>query len=127
MRHPILLLLAIVSIALSAAAPAGAADSRLQGSYKFTDGGWTYAHLEGTPEQIGFQHGYLLAREIEDNVRVYQAEALHNYNRDWSFFREAGKACCGRTSTRSIGRSYRESRTDFMRKDPRSIFGMLWR
>lgn len=92
MRHPILLLLAIVSIALSAAAPAGAADSRLQGSYKFTDGGWTYAHLEGTPEQIGFQHGYLLAREIEDNVRVYQAEALHNYNRDWSFFREAGKS-----------------------------------
>ena len=33
-------------------------DPRLQGGYKFNEGGWTYVHLEGTPEQVGFQHGY---------------------------------------------------------------------
>src|SRR5579863_2722474 len=66
-------------------------DPRLEGSYKFNEGGWTYVHLEGTPEEIGFQHGYLLAREIEDNVHVYTISAPHEDKRPWSFFREAGK------------------------------------
>jgi len=66
-------------------------DPRLQGSYRFREGGWTYVHLQGTPEQVGFQHGYLLAREIEDNVNVYQVEAPHHTNRDWSFFRDAAQ------------------------------------
>jgi len=68
-----------------------AADSRLKGGYKFNEGGWTYVHLEGTPEQVGFQHGYLLAREIEDNVHVYTLTAPHEDKRPWSFFRDAGK------------------------------------
>ncbi len=66
-------------------------DPRLQGSYKFNEGGWTYVHLQGAPEQIGFQHGYLLAREIEDNVNVYVVMATNVNKRPWSFFREAGK------------------------------------
>ena len=74
-----------------AASAASASDSRLQGAYKFNDGGWTYVHLEGTPEQVGFQHGYLLAREIEDNVHVYTVTAPNVDKRPWSFFREAGK------------------------------------
>jgi hypothetical protein len=76
------------------AAPSSAGlseDPRLQGGYKFNEGGWTYVHLEGTPEQVGFQHGYLLAREIEDNVHVYTVTAPHEDKRPWSFFREAGK------------------------------------
>jgi hypothetical protein len=68
-----------------------ASDSRLNGGYKFHEGGWTYVHLEGTPRQIGFQHGYLLAREIEDNVHVYTVSAPHADGRPWSFFRETGK------------------------------------
>ena len=63
----------------------------LAGGYKFNEGGWTYVHLEGTPEQVGFQHGYLLAREIEDNVHVYTVTAPHEDKRPWSFFREAGR------------------------------------
>ena len=66
-------------------------DPRLQGGYKFNEGGWTYVHLEGTPEQVGFQHGYLLAREIEDNVHVYTVTEPHVDKRPWSFFRDAGK------------------------------------
>ena len=72
-------------------ASAQLADPRLQGGYKFNEGGWTYVHLEGTPEQVGFQHGYLLAREIEDTVHVYTVTAPHEDKRPWSFFREAGK------------------------------------
>jgi hypothetical protein len=66
-------------------------DARLRGAYKFNEGGWTYVHLEGSPEQVGFQHGYLLAREIEDNVHVYTVTSRHEDKRSWSFFRDAGK------------------------------------
>ncbi|MGA2216537.1 MAG: C45 family peptidase [Terracidiphilus sp.] len=81
-------LVVLVSLAAQASAEP---DSRLNGAYKFNDGGWTYVHLEGTPEQVGFQHGYLLAREIEDNVHVYTVTAPHADRRPWSFFREVGK------------------------------------
>jgi hypothetical protein len=66
-------------------------DPRLAGGYKFNEGGWTFVHLEGSPEQLGFQHGYLMAREIEDNVHVYQVTAPQVDKRPWSFFRDAGK------------------------------------
>jgi hypothetical protein len=46
--------------------PSASPDPRLQSAYRFQQGGWTYVHLEGSPGQIGFQHGYLLAREIAD-------------------------------------------------------------
>jgi hypothetical protein len=78
--------------AISAASVGETSDARLNGAYKFNEGGWTYVHLEGTPEQVGFQHGYLLAREIEDNVHVYTVTAPNQDKRPWSFFREAGKS-----------------------------------
>ena len=62
------LLFAASLVTAFAASAAAAPDVRLDGGYKFNEGGWTYVHLQGTPEQVGFQHGYLLAREIEDNV-----------------------------------------------------------
>ena len=100
-----LLSLAIVAAPLpaSAADPGSAAtaipavsaretsDARLNKAYKFNEGGWTYVHLEGTPEQVGFQHGYLLAREIEDNVHVYTVTSPHQDKRPWTFFREAAE------------------------------------
>jgi len=48
-------------------------------------------HLEGTPEQIGYQHGYLLAAEIQDLYKVYVLMLSHDNGKDWSFFREAAK------------------------------------
>ena len=83
-------LAALVLVAASSVT-ACAADARLVGSYRHNEAGWTYVHLAGTPEQIGFQHGTLLAKEIEDNVHVYAVEAPNMYQRDWSFFREAGR------------------------------------
>ena len=87
MRFAALLVLAASSFTAFAAAP----DARLEGAYKFNQNGWTYVHLAGTPEQIGFQHGYLLAKEIEDNLHVYSLEGVHLDGRPWSFFRNAGK------------------------------------
>ena len=85
-----LFLLATTSVAALGAVSA-APDARLGDAYKFHEGGWTYVHLSGTPEQIGFQHGYLLAKEIDANVQVYAVEGVNEYKRPWEFFRQAGK------------------------------------
>jgi len=72
-------------------AQSGTKPAELKGAYTFKDGGWTYVHLEGSPHEVGFQHGYLLKDEIEDNLNVYRAEAVHLYGSSWEFFRDAGK------------------------------------
>ncbi len=68
-----------------------AVPKQLDGSYTFKKNGWTYVHLQGSPSDIGFQHGYLLSAEIEDNYHVYRLENEHNSGRDWNFFRDASK------------------------------------
>jgi len=65
--------------------------SGAQKGYRFERGGWTYVHLEGTPSQIGFQHGSLLSAEIADMVHVIQIESAHETRRNWEFFRESGR------------------------------------
>ena len=45
----------------------------------------------GAPEQVGFQHGYLLAPEIADFFQVVKAESEHSTKRNWQFFRDAGR------------------------------------
>ncbi|HKF25636.1 MAG TPA: C45 family peptidase [Candidatus Acidoferrum sp.] len=53
--------------------------------------GWTVVHLSGSPRQVGYQHGYLLAREIADLKEVFLLELTHDNGKDWTFFREAAK------------------------------------
>jgi hypothetical protein len=79
--------------AASAAQPTGSSTSSIaaQHGYRFQRGGWTYVHLEGSPAEIGFQHGQLLSAEIEDMAAVVKIENTHETKRDWEFFREAGR------------------------------------
>ena len=49
----------------------------LKGAYRVEKNGWIFVHLEGSPFQIGFQHGYLLA----DNLNTSWSAAIHVY---WS-------------------------------------------
>jgi hypothetical protein len=51
--------------------------------------GWVYIHLEGSPEEIGYQHGYLLAREIDESLRVFKKYSPHTTKRDWQFYRDS--------------------------------------
>ena len=32
--------------------------------------GWIYVHLEGSPSDIGYQHGYLLADDIDTSIQA---------------------------------------------------------
>ena len=56
-------------------------------AYRFQQGGWTYVHLEGSPAEIGYQHGYLLAPEIADAFAVVKMFDTRETQRDWEFFR----------------------------------------
>jgi len=53
--------------------------------------GWTFVHLQGTPHEIGFQNGYLLAPEIEDTLKVTILEETHDSKKEWQFFRDAAQ------------------------------------
>ena len=66
-------------------------DARLKKAWRFQRGGWTYVHLEGTPAEIGYQHGSLLAWEIEDAFRAVKLEDTHITKRDWEFFRATAR------------------------------------
>jgi hypothetical protein len=69
----------------------GPDDTRLAKSYRFERDGWIYVHLEGSPHDIGYQHGYLLAPEIADAFSAVSLEMTHSSNRDWDFFRRASR------------------------------------
>ena len=67
-------------------------DTRLKGAFRSPEkNGWTFVHLEGTPAEIGYQHGYLLADRIEDTAKVTVLEQTHGSEYGWSFFRDAAK------------------------------------
>ena len=97
MRRGIALAIMLAAAILSAVAAThgyapGAADNRLQGaSRKPSVSGWTFVHLQGTPAQIGYQHGYLLSAEIADLEKVFQLELTHDNGKDWNFFRDAAR------------------------------------
>ncbi len=80
-----------ISSTVSAAGRSDSGDPRLAGSYRWERGGWIYVHLAGTPDQVGFQHGYLLAPEIEDALAAVKLEDTHHTQRDWAFFRKTAR------------------------------------
>lgn len=101
---PRLLLRVIFCFALSLILLGGATDSHAKrigaptlqtttsgAGYRFDKGGWKYVHLEGSPAEIGYQHGQLLAAEIADLLNVLKVETLHDSKRDWNFYREASR------------------------------------
>jgi len=66
-------------------------DPRLKSTYSYARGGWVYVHLEGDPATIGFQHGYMLADEINDAFPAVSAGMMNGTHRDWAFFRQAAR------------------------------------
>jgi len=78
-------------VSANAAALPGANQAVLAKAYRFDKGGWIYVHLEGAPHDIGYQHGWLLAREISDAFAAVRLEATHETGKDWEFFRRAAR------------------------------------
>ncbi len=105
MRRMIIGILAAVSgfatVGLGGDALGG--DPRLAGASRTMRDGWIVVRLDGPPEQVGFQHGYLLSNEIADLLRVLKPYLEHTTRRDWAFYREASE----RMLWPSLGDEYR--------------------
>src|SRR5712671_1600144 len=86
-----ILFFAASAFAQTRVANSSPSDPRLQKAYRFQQGGWTYVHLEGSPSQVGFQHGYLLAPEIADAFAAIKLYDTHQSHEDWDFFRKTAR------------------------------------
>ena len=63
-------------------------DPRMKGAYRLpANNGWIFVHLEGTPSEIGYQHGNLLASEIAEDRSIAALELGHSTRKAWEFFR----------------------------------------
>lgn len=67
--------------------------------------GWIYLHLAGSPADIGYQHGYLAAKEIDTLIKVmaYYLPA-NGSGKNWDFYRSAS----ARLLWKKIDREYQE-------------------
>jgi len=91
--HRLLAAFVFAGLAFSAApAKISQSDSaKLKKSFRKPErNGWIFVHLEGSPAEVGYQHGYLLAREIADAHRAVKVSLTHD-SKDWNFFRDAAK------------------------------------
>jgi hypothetical protein len=92
MVRTVALLLVVVFGLYAAPAREPQNDPRLKKSFRRPDqNGWIFVHLEGSPSEVGFQHGYLLAAEIEDAQKVVALGLTHDSKKDYAFFRTAAE------------------------------------
>jgi hypothetical protein len=86
---------AVVLAALAVMAPGtdrSQADPRLANAHlEPVRAGWITVRLAGSPSEIGYQHGALLAPEIKDNYEAIKLSMTHD-SRDWNFFRTASES-----------------------------------
>ncbi|MEA2574410.1 MAG: hypothetical protein QOH93_1708, partial [Chloroflexia bacterium] len=62
------------------------AENYLATAHRYEKNGWIAVHVEGAPFARGYQHGYLLAAEIEDALRVARFLALWDTGEEFDTF-----------------------------------------
>jgi phospholipase B-like protein len=63
----------------------------LRKAYRFERAGWLYVHIEGGPKQRGFQHGYLMAAEIGEILKLMQFTTVSSTGENFAFFSKAAE------------------------------------
>lgn len=59
--------------------------------YRYPEGGWIYLHVEGEPYERGYQHGYLMAKEIPQYLERCASDYDPQY-KDWKEARNTANA-----------------------------------
>ena len=85
-----MILLALVALIFAVSCSTGT-KAKLGNSTREDKNGWIFVHLEGTPDEIGFQHGYHLAPEIDDALQIFAFYLQKATTKDWTFYREAAE------------------------------------
>jgi hypothetical protein len=57
---------------------------------RFERDGWIYLRVAGSPRALGFQHGFLLAREIERSLHVTQMDWEYHSGMNWQWLVQQG-------------------------------------
>jgi len=60
----------------------------LRKAHRHEKAGWVYVHIEGTPRERGFQHGWLLAREIAGGIKATRADWEYQSATKWTWLVE---------------------------------------
>lgn len=84
-----IVILVVILILILAVFCTNSTKARLKNSFREDKNGWVFVHLEGTPREVGFQHGYHLAPEIDDALAMFAFYLEGATKRDWKFYREA--------------------------------------
>ncbi len=66
--------------------------NRLSKASREDKNGWIYLHLEGSPSDIGYQHGYLAANEIDTSIQAVAYTFAHETGKNWNFYRRAAQS-----------------------------------
>jgi Phospholipase B len=90
MNKQIFVIISIVLFAGNGCTPSTV--NRLAKASREDKNGWIYVHLEGSPSDIGYQHGYLLANDIDTSIRALDLLLTHDTKRNWQFYRDAAKS-----------------------------------
>ena len=80
------------------------ANSRLGKASREDKNGWIYVHLAGSPADVGYQHGYLVAKEIDTLIKVLQYYLPSSSGKDWAFYRGASE----RFLWKKLGKEYQD-------------------
>ena len=87
----------VLSALAAAAAPLTETQrSLLSGAKRHEKAGWIYVHIEGTPQERGFQHGYLLALEIAQGIKATRTDWEYQSATKWGWLLEETSAMFAR-------------------------------
>ena len=88
---PVIIVCLAIAIMISSCTNSSKKGDRLAKASREIKNGWIYIHLEGSPSDIGYQHGYLLANDIDTSMQAVAYLLQHDTRRDWQFYRNAAK------------------------------------
>lgn len=77
-----------LSLLVADAEPTGNQQQLLKKAHRHERAGWIYLHLEGSARERGFQHGYLLSKEIHVNLRKTRIGWVHQSAMSWEWLVE---------------------------------------
>jgi len=87
MKH----IISIAAVFIIASTFWGCKPNRLGNATREDKNGWIYVHLSGSPADVGYQHGYLVANEIDTLIKVMQYYLPSSSGKNWDFYRAASK------------------------------------
>lgn len=80
--------LVLAAVSVSAAELTAEQKAWLAKAHRHEKAGWTYLHIEGEPRERGFQHGYLMAKEIAWGIHITATQWEHDSSFDWAWLKE---------------------------------------